>query len=231
MKFGDLLRAPAPAALAGGRRAAPLPGSARPGRARRPARLRLRVGGRAPLPRGVLALRRRPRSSSPRARSARSGSGSATASCSCRRATATRRASPSRIATLDLVSNGRVDFGTGESASRMELEGYGIDPAREARDVARGHRAGLQHARDGPVPGLRGQVLLDAVPQRRAEAGAEAAPAALARVLEPRHDPSRRAARRRRAHLRVRRPGRGAPLGHATTTRRSSASACRSATP
>jgi alkanesulfonate monooxygenase SsuD/methylene tetrahydromethanopterin reductase-like flavin-dependent oxidoreductase (luciferase family) len=31
-----------------------------------------------------------------------------------------------RIATLDLVSNGRVEFGTGESASRMELEGFGI---------------------------------------------------------------------------------------------------------
>lgn len=33
-----------------------------------------------------------------------------------------------RIATLDLVSNGRVEFGTGESASRAELEGFGIDP-------------------------------------------------------------------------------------------------------
>ena len=33
-----------------------------------------------------------------------------------------------RIATLDLVSKGRVDFGTGESASRAELEGFGIDP-------------------------------------------------------------------------------------------------------
>ena len=36
-----------------------------------------------------------------------------------------------RIATLDLVSNGRVEFGTGESASRMELEGFGIDPAHK----------------------------------------------------------------------------------------------------
>ena len=36
-----------------------------------------------------------------------------------------------RIATLDLVSNGRVDFGTGESSSRAELEGYGIDPAEK----------------------------------------------------------------------------------------------------
>jgi alkanesulfonate monooxygenase SsuD/methylene tetrahydromethanopterin reductase-like flavin-dependent oxidoreductase (luciferase family) len=35
-----------------------------------------------------------------------------------------------RIATLDLVSNGRVDFGTGESASRAELEGFDIDPAQ-----------------------------------------------------------------------------------------------------
>ncbi|GAB4330524.1 MAG: LLM class flavin-dependent oxidoreductase [Dehalococcoidia bacterium] len=35
-----------------------------------------------------------------------------------------------RIATLDLVSNGRVEFGTGESASRAELEGFNIDPAQ-----------------------------------------------------------------------------------------------------
>ena len=34
-----------------------------------------------------------------------------------------------RIATLDLVSNGRVDWGTGESASRTEFEGFGVAPA------------------------------------------------------------------------------------------------------
>src|SRR2546426_9239950 len=33
-----------------------------------------------------------------------------------------------RIATLDLVSKGRADWGTGESASRAELEGYGVNP-------------------------------------------------------------------------------------------------------
>jgi alkanesulfonate monooxygenase SsuD/methylene tetrahydromethanopterin reductase-like flavin-dependent oxidoreductase (luciferase family) len=32
-----------------------------------------------------------------------------------------------RIATLDLVSDGRVEFGTGESASTMELGGFGVD--------------------------------------------------------------------------------------------------------
>ena len=32
-----------------------------------------------------------------------------------------------RIATLDLVSNGRVEFGSGESASAMEMGGFGVD--------------------------------------------------------------------------------------------------------
>lgn len=32
-----------------------------------------------------------------------------------------------RIALLDLVSNGRVEFGTGESTTTMELEGFGVD--------------------------------------------------------------------------------------------------------
>src|SRR5947199_8138769 len=31
-----------------------------------------------------------------------------------------------RIATLDLVSNGRVEFGSGESSSRAELGGFGV---------------------------------------------------------------------------------------------------------
>ncbi|HVN06374.1 MAG TPA: LLM class flavin-dependent oxidoreductase [Bryobacteraceae bacterium] len=34
-----------------------------------------------------------------------------------------------RIATLDLISGGRVEFGTGESASQTELGGFGIDRA------------------------------------------------------------------------------------------------------
>jgi alkanesulfonate monooxygenase SsuD/methylene tetrahydromethanopterin reductase-like flavin-dependent oxidoreductase (luciferase family) len=34
-----------------------------------------------------------------------------------------------RLATLDLVSDGRVEWGTGESASRAELEGFAIDPS------------------------------------------------------------------------------------------------------
>src|SRR5215218_10349059 len=34
-----------------------------------------------------------------------------------------------RVATLDLVSNGRVEFGSGESSSEAELGGFTIDPA------------------------------------------------------------------------------------------------------
>jgi alkanesulfonate monooxygenase SsuD/methylene tetrahydromethanopterin reductase-like flavin-dependent oxidoreductase (luciferase family) len=37
-------------------------------------------------------------------------------------------------AVLDLLSDGRVDFGTGRSATRLELEGFGIDP-HETRDM------------------------------------------------------------------------------------------------
>ncbi len=33
------------------------------------------------------------------------------------------------VAVLDLLSNGRVDLGTGRSATRPELEGFGIDPS------------------------------------------------------------------------------------------------------
>src|SRR5439155_16238538 len=37
-----------------------------------------------------------------------------------------------RIATLDLISSGRVEFGTGESSSQMELAGFGV-PRDEKR--------------------------------------------------------------------------------------------------
>lgn len=39
------------------------------------------------------------------------------------------------IATLDIISNGRVDFGIGEGATRLELGGFNI-PAKEKRSLA-----------------------------------------------------------------------------------------------
>src|SRR5437764_9130255 len=48
------------------------------------------------------------------------------------------------VAVLDLVSNGRVDMGTGRSSTRPELEGFGIDPheTREMWQEAIGHIVG-----------------------------------------------------------------------------------------
>ena len=47
-------------------------------------------------------------------------------------------------AVLDLISDGRVDFGTGRSSTRLELEGFGIDPGdtREMWQEAVGHVVG-----------------------------------------------------------------------------------------
>ena len=56
VKFGIFYELQLPRPWSRGRRVPAAPGRARPDRAGRPPRLRLRVGGRAPLPRGVLAL-------------------------------------------------------------------------------------------------------------------------------------------------------------------------------
>src|SRR5258705_9861572 len=58
-----------------------------------------------------------------------------------------------RLATLDLVSNGRVEWGTGESASRAELEGFGVTPA-ERRAMWRGATPpGADKLPPSPPPG------------------------------------------------------------------------------
>ena len=44
------------------------------------------------------------------------------------------------VAVLDLISNGRVDFGTGRSSTRAELEGFGVDAVQDSGDVERGDR-------------------------------------------------------------------------------------------
>lgn len=64
-----------------------------------------------------------------------------------------------RISTLDLVSSGRVDWGTGESSSRSELEGFGIDPMkkREMWLEAVGETARMMTA--SPYPGFDGQFF------------------------------------------------------------------------
>jgi len=61
------------------------------------------------------------------------------------------------LGTLDIVSNGRLDFGIGEGATRLELGGFGI-PAKEKRALAL--EAGEQIANMmamSPYPGYEGR--------------------------------------------------------------------------
>src|SRR4030095_10250135 len=58
-----------------------------------------------------------------------------------------------RIATLDLVSGGRVDFGTGESSSEAELGGFLIDPAEKRAMWEEGLRVALRCLAESPFTG------------------------------------------------------------------------------
>ena len=109
-----------------------------------------------------------------------------------------------RIATLDLISHGRVDWGTGESASRMEMEGFGVPMEDKKAMWFEATEQSANMLTMEPYPGFEGQYLLHAVPQRAAEALPEAASAALGRLLAHGDDPRRRQGRHRRAHLRLR---------------------------
>ena len=62
-----------------------------------------------------------------------------------------------RVATLDIVSNGRVEFGTGESSSRAELEGFGV-PVDHKREMWREsvEQVANMLAMD-PYPGYQGK--------------------------------------------------------------------------
>ena len=53
------------------------------------------------------------------------------------------------VAVLDLISNGRVDFGTGRSSTRAELEGFGVD--RRDRPRACGRRPSATSSAAGPT--------------------------------------------------------------------------------
>ena len=64
-----------------------------------------------------------------------------------------------RIATLDLLSNGRVDFGTGESSSEAELGGFLIDPADKRAMWEEGLRVALRCMTEEPFTGHAGRFL------------------------------------------------------------------------
>ena len=64
-----------------------------------------------------------------------------------------------RIATLDLVSDGRVDWGTGESSSRLELEGFGVDPKLKRDMWMETVRETARMMTAEPYPGFNGRFF------------------------------------------------------------------------
>lgn len=64
-----------------------------------------------------------------------------------------------RIATLDLISNGRVEWGTGESSSRLELEGFRVNYIEKREMWAEAVREGAKMMSSEPYPGYNGRYL------------------------------------------------------------------------
>src|SRR3712207_5755177 len=64
-----------------------------------------------------------------------------------------------RVATLDLVSDGRVEFGTGESASDMELGGFGTERNLKKQMWEESTRECLRMMMAEPYAGFSGQFF------------------------------------------------------------------------
>jgi alkanesulfonate monooxygenase SsuD/methylene tetrahydromethanopterin reductase-like flavin-dependent oxidoreductase (luciferase family) len=64
-----------------------------------------------------------------------------------------------RIATLDLVSDGRVEWGTGESASRIELEGFALNPREKRAMWLETVRETAKMMCSEPYPGFTGEYF------------------------------------------------------------------------
>jgi len=64
-----------------------------------------------------------------------------------------------RIATLDLISDGRVDFGTGETSSEAELGGFGIERASKRAQWAEALDAVTRMMVETPFAGFDGEFL------------------------------------------------------------------------
>lgn len=64
-----------------------------------------------------------------------------------------------RIATLDLVSDGRVEWGTGESSSRLELEGFRVNYIEKRAMWAESVRETTKMLSSEPYAGYRGKYF------------------------------------------------------------------------
>src|SRR6476619_5861755 len=64
-----------------------------------------------------------------------------------------------RLAMLDLVSGGRVDFGTGESSSEAELGGFLVDPLEKREMWEEGLRVAVRCMTETPFTGHHGKSV------------------------------------------------------------------------
>jgi alkanesulfonate monooxygenase SsuD/methylene tetrahydromethanopterin reductase-like flavin-dependent oxidoreductase (luciferase family) len=64
-----------------------------------------------------------------------------------------------RIATLDLVSNGRVEFGTGESSSESELGGFCLDKTQKRAMWREGTELAVRYMTEEPFTGYEGTYI------------------------------------------------------------------------
>ena len=69
-----------------------------------------------------------------------------------------------RLSTLDLISGGRVEWGTGESGSRIELEGFGVDFVDKRPMWSEGLEETIKMMCLTPYPGFEGKYF--SMPQR-----------------------------------------------------------------
>jgi len=103
-----------------------------------------------------------------------------------------------QIATLDLLSGGRVEWGTGESATMMEMEGFNIDPALKGPMWREGAEQAANMMAMAPYPGFKGEYF--SMPCRNV----------LPKPLQKPHPPMWLACSRRESILRAARLGMGA---------------------
>jgi alkanesulfonate monooxygenase SsuD/methylene tetrahydromethanopterin reductase-like flavin-dependent oxidoreductase (luciferase family) len=64
-----------------------------------------------------------------------------------------------RIATLDLISDGRVDYGIGAGASETELGGFGVPQAEKKIMMLEGARAAIEMMTQEPFAGFEGKYI------------------------------------------------------------------------
>ena len=132
---------------------------------------------------------------------------------------------------LDLVSGGRVEFGSGESSSEAELGGFGIDPFTKREAWLEGLEVAIRCMTETPFTGVDGKFVQ--MPPRNVVPKPVQKPHPPLWVACSRRDTILLAAEKGigALDLRLHRPRGGRPLGRRLRGARWPSSACPSARP